>query len=74
MKHCVDCNHFIANPDVKTSGLCRAYPDPDPNAFLDWLVTGNGEQPERFHFAKIARLTGGVCGTDAKLFQPKRAD
>lgn len=69
MKHCVNCKNFVCKPNMENFGLCRIAPDANVK-WVDWLVTGAGEEPLAFQYATVSRQYG-PCSFDGARFEPK---
>lgn len=73
MKHCIDCKHFHAETRYCLKAQIEETVGSD---FLEWLVTGSGDQPpvrRNTQYASMMRLSDMPCSTEAKLFEPKEA-
>ncbi len=78
-KYCVNCKHFIINPNFpkdNSRGRCTAFPFEDymlepPINPVSGELEGELEYHEKFYACSSARALEQKCGKDGKRFMPK---
>ncbi len=69
-KYCIDCQHFMPNPNGNNKfGKCAAFPNEQVNHYL--VIKEITVEDIDFRYCSTARNNDHLCGEKAKHYLPK---